>query len=323
MNRFVISPAEDGQTMAAVLRQHLSLPWSGARALCETGKVFTPERGPSPWLDPSKRVRAGLAVEVRPTARAPLPDRVVRAQQAILYEDSQVVVVNKPAGISSVPYERGETGTAMDLIRDAWRAEGRRATEAALHVVHRLDKDSSGLLLFAKTKGAERTLQGMWRQHDIERRYLCVAHGRVRAGRPGEAPRVIESYLVPDRGDGLRGSARQRPGHPPQGKRAISLVWAIEDLPACTVCEVQLETGKTHQIRIHFAEAGHPLVGERVYVRDYLRHGGEPIPSPRLLLHARTLGFVHPVSGEEISLRAEPPEDFIRQVERLRSAAGT
>ena len=119
----------------------------------------------------------------------------------------------------------------------------------------------------------------------------------------------IESALVADRGDGLRGSAR-RPG---EGKRAVTHVTAKQLLAGgrATLCEVRLETGKTHQIRIHLAERGHPLVGERVYIRDFERRaGGTPLPSPRLLLHAATLGFAHPITGARLAFSSEPPPDF-------------
>src|SRR5262249_15199083 len=153
-------------------------------------------------------------------------------------------------------------------------------------IVHRIDKETSGLLLFAKTKRALRELQADWRKHDIERRYLCVVHGHL-------GDRHIESYLVDDRGDGLRGSFHPRKDEGgygaarPQGKRAVTLVKALEFLgPLATLCAVTLETGKTHQIRIHLSEAGHPIVGEQVYIRDFVARSGRPLPSPRLLLHA-------------------------------------
>jgi 23S rRNA pseudouridine1911/1915/1917 synthase len=120
----------------------------------------------------------------------------------------------------------------------------------------------------------------------------------------------IESQLVVDRGDGLRGSTSD----PTRGKRAITHVAVRQALRGATLCEITLETGKTHQIRIHLAESGHPLVGEAVYVRDFR---GTPIESPRLMLHAATLGFAHPISGERVALTAPVPADFAAVVERL------
>ena len=314
---FTIAAAEDGQTLAAVLRTRLSLPWSAARALCERGKVTVGGRA---TVDSAARVRAGQLVELRRRAKVPVPVRDQRALAALVYEDSQVVVIDKPAGINSVPYERDDPGTAMDLVRQAWRAEGRPATTVPLHIVHRIDKDTSGLLLFAKTRQAERELQLLWRKHDIERRYLCVVHGRM-------TDRTIESYFIDDRGDGLRGSVRQHGGEltRPQsgrGKRAVTHVQVLEYLGGhATLCAVQIETGKTHQIRIHMSESRHPIIGETVYIRDFIHHGNQPIVSPRLLLHAELLGFVHPSTGETITLRRDPPPTFQQVVDRLRRAA--
>jgi 23S rRNA pseudouridine1911/1915/1917 synthase len=159
--------------------------------------------------------------------------------------------------------------------------------------------------MFAKTKKAEIGLAAQLRSHAMERQYICVAHGHVMTRR-------IESHLIADRGDGLRGSTSRLE----QGKRAVTHVEAREQLRHATVCAVRLETGKTHQIRIHLSEAGHPLVGETVYIRDYT---GSLLTSARLMLHAATLGFVHPVTGERISLSSPLPPDFTAVVDRLRA----
>jgi 23S rRNA pseudouridine1911/1915/1917 synthase len=239
-------------------------------------------------------VAAGQTVEVRMAA----PRRVERAVR-IVFEDAQLVVIDKPSGVSSVPYEAREQGTAIDLVREAWRRMGRPATAQALFVVHRIDKETSGLLCYAKTKGAERALGLQFRAHTVERLYVCVAHGEVRAAR-------IETELVADRGDGLRGSSR-RPG---QGKRAVTHVEPARLLRGATLCHVRLETGKTHQIRIHLAESGHPLVGEKVYIRDFLARGHSALPAERLLLHAATLGLRHPTTEASLAFEAPLPADF-------------
>lgn len=300
---FTATAAEAGQTLAAVVRARAGeLAWSRARRLVERGKVTVDGRVVT---DPAARVRAGSEVAVDEA----MPTPVSGPQVAIVFEDAHVVVVDKPAGVSSVPYEARETGTAMDLLRERWRRQGRAASRVALHVVHRIDKDTSGLLAFAKTKAAERGLQQLLREHDVERTYLCVVHGTV----PADTLR-IESRLVTDRGDGLRGSTRQ----PRQGKRAVTHVRVVERLRAATLCEVRLETGKTHQIRIHLSERGHPLVGERVYIRDWLKAEREPLPSARLLLHAATLGFAHPITKQMVRLESPLPEDFLRELAKLR-----
>ena len=138
----------------------------------------------------------------------------------------------------------------------------------------------------------------------MSRQYRCVAHGVVTSG-------TIESQLIPDRGDGLRGSTTQ----PNRGKRAVTHVEVESALRGATLCKVRLETGRTHQIRIDFSERGHPLVGEEVYVRDYT---GPVIASPRMLLHAATLGFDHPITGERIELASPLPPDFTAMLDKLR-----
>ncbi len=275
-----VGPEAAGQALASFLRGALGGSWSHARALIETGKVFVDGRRAA---SAGERLAAGQRVEVR--MRAPRP-RDGEAEVRIAFEDAHLVVIDKPAGISTVPYETRESGTAMDLLRDAWRRQGKAASKVALHVVHRIDRDTSGLVVFAKSKRAEVALAAQFRAHTIERRYLCVAHGEVTFRR-------VESRLVRDRGDGLRGSTRV----PRQGKRSVTHVEVLERRARGALCAVRLETGRTHQIRIHFAEMGHPIVGETVYIRDYLNAGLEPIASPRLLLHAELLGFVHPVTG--------------------------
>jgi 23S rRNA pseudouridine1911/1915/1917 synthase len=197
----------------------------------------------------------------------------------------------------------------MDLVRDHWRQSGRRATKHALFVVHRLDKDTSGLLCFAKTRAAERGLHTIFQNHLATRHYLAVAEGAVAPGR-------IESRLVSDRGDGLRGSTR-KPANP-EGQRAVTHVEVIDRLPTATLCRITLETGRTHQIRIHLSERGHPIVGDTVYCRDLLRAGRQPISSSRMLLHAAHLGFIHPIDQQRLDFSAEPPDDFARALAALR-----
>ena len=281
------------------MRRRAEASWETVRRWIRAGKVTI---GGARETDPVRRLHTGDAIEVDPTARKVAPPPAIR----IVYEDGDVVVVDKPSGVSSVPYEERETGTAMDLVRATWKAAGKRASSQPLMIVHRIDKETSGLLVYAKNKSAERALAAQFRAHSVERTYLCVAHGKVDSRR-------IESQLVRDRGDGLRGSSRGE-----GGKRAITHVEVIERRKTVTVCRVRLETGKTHQIRIHLAESGHPLVGEKVYIRDYLRRGGEPLASPRLLLHAATLGFVHPRTGEKVQFESERPPDFRAALDGLR-----
>jgi 23S rRNA pseudouridine1911/1915/1917 synthase len=166
-------------------------------------------------------------------------------------------------------------------------------------------------MVFARTKQAEKNLGKQFRAHTIDRRYLAVVRGRAKAGR-------IESYLVQDRGDGRRGSTTQ----PGQGKRAITHVRVVDDLGEYTLVECRLETGRTHQVRIHLGETGTPLCGERVYDRPL---NGRPIPdqsgASRLALHAARLGFQHPATRKWMMWESPLPKDLQELVARLRAKA--
>jgi 23S rRNA pseudouridine1911/1915/1917 synthase len=178
-----------------------------------------------------------------------------------------------------------------------------------VRAVHRLDKDTSGLVVFARTAPAERHLGRQFRAHTIERRYLALVRGRA-------DPVRIESFLVHDRGDGRRGSTAV----PGSGKRAVTHVRVVEPLGDFTLVECRLETGRTHQVRIHLAEAGTPLCGERVYDRPL--HGAprsDGSGAPRLALHAASLGFEHPVTGRSMTWTSTLPSDLRDLVKRLRS----
>lgn len=290
-----------GVTVAALVKAKAAVAWSVAKRHVESGKVFVDGECITA-ID--HRLAVGQHVELR--TRAPRPVDPTR-EGVLVYDDPHVVVIDKPVDVNSVPYEERETGTAMDLIRGAWRRQGKDANAVALHVVHRIDRATSGLLAFAKTKRAELGLAAQLRAHTMSRQYVCLAHGHV-------LPRRIESYLVEDRGDGFRGSTMRIE----QGKRAVTHVDVRETLRHATLCEVRLETGKTHQIRIHLSEAGHPLVGETVYIRDFVDGGGKLLTSGRLMLHAATLGFEHPVTGAPVELASPLPPDFIAVLDRLR-----
>jgi 23S rRNA pseudouridine1911/1915/1917 synthase len=181
-----------------------------------------------------------------------------------------------------------------------------------LRVVQRLDKETSGLLVFARTVAAERHLQQQLRAHSMLRRYLALVHGSA-------ADATYDTLLVADRGDGLRGSwgvFRRPKGTPPEtARRAVTHVEVLEPLRGATFVACELETGRQHQIRIHLSEAGFPLVGERVYVRGF---AGPLLPAPRPMLHAARLGFVHPRTGRELLFEAPPPPDFTAALDRLR-----
>ncbi len=212
----------------------------------------------------------------------------------------------------SVADEPGNRETLVDSLRTLLRRTGGRGVDAPLGVVHRLDRDTSGLMVFARTAQAKRALAAQFRDHTIDRIYHAIAHGAVAATR-------VETNLISDRGDGMRGShghfRRSKEDAPVDSKRSVTHIRPIAALAGATLVECRLETGRQHQIRIHLSELGHPLVGERVYIRDY---AGPKIDATRPMLHARTLGFVHPRTGERLLFEREPPDDFRAMLESLR-----
>ena len=311
-----VTVEQAGQTLAAVLRTLLpGQTWTQVKALV-TGRRVTV--GAALCMDPARRLKVGETVELLGKA-APVkiggrPDDVV-----IRHLDEDVVVVEKVSGISTVrhPAEREWDEHRRELVPTlddvAQQAISRRLgvnrhALQRLRIVQRLDKDTSGLVVFARSIRGERELGHQFFKHTVIRRYITVVPGQV-------VPQTFTSWLVPDRGDGRRGSGREG-----TGKRAVTHVDVLEKFTRHTALICRLETGRTHQIRIHLSESGHPVCGEKVYNR---RPNGDEIPdnsgAPRLALHAMELGFVHPGTGKEMSWDMPPPADLLKFLERIRA----
>jgi 23S rRNA pseudouridine1911/1915/1917 synthase len=312
---FPVTAEHAGQTLAAALRRWLpGQSWSQVRQ-CTAGRRVLIDG--ALCLDAARRLREGQMVEV---LAAPAPPPRQHAAVVLRHLDAHLVVVEKPTGLSTVrhPTERDWPArrkalhpTLEDLLPPLIaQREGRRRKGPLprLRVVHRIDKETSGLVVLARTVAAEQGLGKQFRAHTVTRRYVAVVPGLV-------APQRIATQLVRDRGDGRRGS-RPEPG---LGKPAVTHIDVMERLPAYNVLQCRLETGRTHQIRIHLAELGHPICGEKVYNRKVgaapqLDHSG----APRLALHAAELGFVHPVTGQPLCWTMQLPPDLQSWLEGLR-----
>lgn len=301
-----------GWTLAQALRAQLpELSWNRVRELCRRGKV---QVNGEVETDAARRLSTTDQVEFH--AQAPRLRPKGLQPSAIVHLDRQVVVVDKPAGMMSVPFEPGDRDTLVDRVRVLLR-ERTGAAGAELGVVQRLDKDTTGLLVFARTLHAKRELQQQLRRHSIERRYLALVHGTL------QGERRIETHLIQDRGDGLRGSfghfRRPRNPMPKDAQRALTEVRPLQRLAGATLVECQLHTGRQHQIRIHLSELGHPLIGEQVYIREF---GGARLPAPRIMLHAAVLGFSHPSTAEDLRFELAPPQDFAQVLAELVEGPG-
>jgi 23S rRNA pseudouridine1911/1915/1917 synthase len=298
-----------GKALDAVVRALADVPWSLARRWIESGKIAV---NGSSTFEGTKYVPAGATISRHPRAPSAKSARVTEARNELIeYVDASVVVVRKPAGISTVPFgdespaEREKTLDAV--VRDVLAKQDHLRGRAPLGVVQRLDKMTSGLLVFARSFAAKKHLGQQLRNHSMRRIYLAIAHGDV-------PKKTFRSRLIENRGDGLRGSLKQESLM--EGQMAVTHVEPIEKLNGATLIACRLETGRTHQIRIHLSESGHPLVGETVYVRNF---AGQQIKAPRLMLHAKELGFVHPRSEELMVFEQPPPEDFEAVLRSLRS----
>lgn len=312
---FRVLPRQVGQTVSAALREWLpGKSWSEIRRLLKTRKIMV---SGNLCEDAGYRLRLVDVVKVLPQAMAaPAREEDVR----IRYLDKHIAVVEKPAGMTSTrhaderelsPRQRQLQPTLDELLpRVIAKKDGSRGKGAfrPIRSVHRLDRETSGLMVFARTTEAEKHLGQQFRVHSIERRYMAVVRGDVRE-------QTIESRLVRDRGDGRRGSTTL----PNAGKTAVTHVRPVERLGDYTLIECRLETGRTHQIRIHLAESGHPLCGEKVYNQPLFRPA-QPDRSgaPRLALCAVELGFVHPITGEAMHFEMPLSRDLAEFVERLR-----
>jgi 23S rRNA pseudouridine1911/1915/1917 synthase len=276
------------------------------RAL-ERGKIYV--NGAEAALDDgARRLQQGDVVRVwmdRPgTARARMRTGAV-GDLDVVYEDDELIVVNKPPGLLSVPLERrSDVPSVYDQIEERFRSHGKRHP----FVVHRIDQDTSGLVVFAKNAGAQRRLQEQFKRREPERIYRAVVYGV-----PDPPAGTWRDFLVWD-----EKALIQKETHPrdPRASEAISTYRVVEAFATASLLEVRLRTGRRNQIRIQARLRGHTLVGEDRYVYgpDALR----PIPFGRQALHAQRLTFVHPATGQQLALEAPQPADFVELLARLR-----
>jgi len=288
------------------------------KSLIETGLVWVDE---APALLPKTKVRAGEIVEMEIPEAAPAEPRGEKIPLNIVFEDEFLVVLDKPAGLVVHPGAGHESGTLVNaLIAHCGDSLSGIGGVKRPGIVHRLDKDTSGLLVVAKTDGAHHALSVLFADHGrtlpLTREYWAICwgapervHGTIEAplGRHS-VQRDKMAIVAPERGREAvtHWQCKEKFGADREGRPVASLI-------AC-----QLETGRTHQIRVHLASIGHPLLGDKVYgggfktkatqLSDVAQKALKKLD--RQALHARALGFPHPITGEELFFESEPPKDF-------------
>jgi 23S rRNA pseudouridine1911/1915/1917 synthase len=307
MTEWLVGPDDAGVRLDKFLASpHRAGSRSRAATALERGKVILNGQDVA-LLDAGRRLAAGDLVRLwmdRPGTSRPRRAMVL-GDLAIVFEDDVLCVINKPAGLLAVPLpRRHDAPSVYDIVEDHLRPRGKRRPL----VVHRIDRDTSGLVVFAKDEATQLHIKAQLRRREPERVYLAVVYGH-----PDPPAGMWRDRMVWD-----DEALIQKETHPqdPRGKDAISEYRLVERFRDTSLIEVRLHTGKRNQIRLQARLRGHTLVGERRYVfgPDHLR----PIDFPRQALHAFRLAFTHPRDGTSLRFEAPMPEDMRGLVDRLR-----
>ena len=257
---------------------------------------------------PGRRLKVGELVSIEihpPTPLKALPEEM---PLDIVYEDEHLLVVNKPAGIPVHPAPGHPRGTLISGLLFHTGRLSELGGEVRPGLVHRLDKDTSGLIVVAKSDPAHQGLSSQFKAHTVHRIYHALVHDI-----PSPKEGVIDRPLGRDERDRKKFSPRTR-----RARRAVTRYKVLEEMGRFSFLEIRPETGRTHQIRVHLKEMGHPVVGDKTYAP---RREGVP-PLKRQALHASILGFVHPISGEYMEFKSPLPQDIMMALRRLRSEGG-
>lgn len=327
--------ADAGQRLDAFLGARAEgISRSRAKTLIEEGAVSV---GGAVETNPRAPVKAGLVYTLAlppPVPATPQPENI---PLEILFEDAHLLILNKPAGLAVHPAPGSETGTLVNALLHHCKGQlsGIGGVERP-GIVHRLDKLTSGVMVAAKTEAAHAGLAALFERHDIDRLYRAITRG---APRPLSG--TIDAPIARSENDRKKMSVHKNPDSP-AARHAVTHYRAIETygykdratrLPAAAMIECRLETGRTHQIRVHMTHVGAPLIGDPVYGRqsgimawkspaapeaDYEAALAAARAFPRQALHAAVLGFVHPITGETLRFEQPLPEDMAGLVSALR-----
>lgn len=305
VKRETVRAGQDGQRLDNWLMARLKgVPRSLVYRLLRTGQVRVNGGRARPGL----RLSAGDEVRIPPLRQGPPkapprpdPERVSRIMERVLYEDERLLVLDKPAGLAV----HAGSGISHGLIETLNAA--RPGSE--LHLVHRLDRDTSGCLLLAKQPESLRDLHGLMRKGEIAKHYLALVRGQWQGG-----PRAVDVALRRDR---LRGGERMVEAGP-EGHRAVTHFSPVSTYPGATLMEAELDTGRKHQIRVHAAHAGHPLAGDPKYGDPGFNARMKKLGLKRVFLHAHRLEL-RMADGREVDVSAPLPDDLREVLDRLES----
>ncbi|MFT9849188.1 RluA family pseudouridine synthase [Aneurinibacillus sp. REN35] len=297
---------DHGTTVESLLKERLSISGRMMQRLTRKSGLFVNRK--KTFL--KKKIKEGDQIRVLLADAPETTLTPVAMALSVLYEDDAVLVVNKPAGLAVHPVKEGQNHTLAHGIAYYWKEQGR---PRAVRPVHRLDKDTSGAVLIAGNSFIHQLLDKQLREHTIRRTYLAVVEGCP--GAVGESGTINEP-IARD----VRHPTRRRVHS--EGDIAVTHYKVLQCFPTvpgmleggAALVEIELETGRTHQIRVHFSHIGHPLMGDTLY------GGGRVVGMRRQALHAASLAFDHPVTGERQCVEAPLPEEMEGLMKRLRQA---
>jgi 23S rRNA pseudouridine1911/1915/1917 synthase len=316
-----VTDTHAGQTLSTFLRHaHSEWSWSQVRRAIEQRRV---QINGNLCVQVDRLLKSGEVVRIGEHA---LAAPITSEQVKLVYVDDQLVIIDKPAGITTLRHAEEKQWSAQkknaqptleemvtQRLRQEQKSSGKHhAPPVKVRPVHRLDRDTSGLMVFARTPLAETQLIRQFKKHTVERAYIAIVHGHI-------AAQTIRTHLIEDRGDGLRGSTTN--SQDPTAQLAVTHIKPLEQLTHYTVLECRLETGKTHQIRIHLSELGHPLCGEKLYTHSATgKQYAASENAPRQMLHAAVLGLVHPVTKKMLQYVSPLPRDMQHILQKLRES---
>lgn len=307
MKQWIVTAQETGQRLDRWLTERAGMPRKQAKRCLDEGSVAVNGRKVviAKWA-----LARGDRVQLRALASPRQRERVASRQHVhVLFEDRDLIAVAKPPGIIVVPEEGTREPTMVDQVRAYVRRKHPGSRGTYVRALHRLDRETSGILLMAKSKVGERAI-ALFKRHALRREYLAIVRGAVEV-----QDGTIDLPLAKGEFGGGR-KVMPTDEDDAAGKPALTHFTVQERYSRASLLRIRVETGRTHQIRVHLASLGHPLLGDRRYGPPK-----DPLPLLRLALHADRLVFHHPVTQEKLDLKLPPPADFQDLVDRLREGA--
>jgi 23S rRNA pseudouridine1911/1915/1917 synthase len=303
--RYHIATENAGKRIDVLAAKMAGLTRSRIQQLIEKGHLVVNGKA----IKQNYRVRIGDDISLS----VPAEERTLAAEALpleILYVDNMIIVVNKPPGMVVYPGAGHSSGTLMNAVAHCSPRLATIGGPLRPGVVQRLDKDTSGIMVIALTDGAYYNLVEQFKKRTINRTYIALIFGNLR-----EDSGEISLKIGRSESDRKKMSTRVH-----RGKEAMTRWKVVERYQTATLIEARLGTGRTHQIRVHFASMAHPVLGDRTYgKKTVIEAGRTKITFERQMLHAMTLGFVHPATGQYVEFSKKMPEDMLEKIERLRS----